>query len=198
MRLSLLIILLLAVDGIPLPGIAADSPQTTVRGLYQQIVARKPIGIPKKADKVAIRPFLSEGLIRRLEAAQACETDYIHTHAGSDAKPAYPWLETGLFSGANEKGIAAEAVVEHAVKQKNGSVLVYVRLTYKESFETYGKPPDPANRFNWRVAAVVTFEGGRSVVDDILFFKDDSAKIDSRLTDSFAGCDGPRWVGGNM
>jgi hypothetical protein len=32
-------------------------------------------------------------------------------------------------------------------------------------------------------------------VDDVLFSKDDSTKITSRLTDSFKGCGGPRWVG---
>jgi len=68
-------------------------------------------------------------------------------------------------------------------------------LRTKESFETYGKPPDPTHTFDWHVAAVVISEEGRFVVNDVLLFKDDSTKIASRLTDSFTGCDGPRWIG---
>ena len=87
------------------------------------------------------------------------------------------------------------ATVERTDRMKDGTFRVHVRLTYKESSETYGKPPDPTHTFDWHVAAVVTSEGGRFVVDDVLFFKDDSTKITSRLTDSFKGCGGPRWVG---
>jgi hypothetical protein len=78
---------------------------------------------------------------------------------------------------------------------KDGTFRVYVRLTYKESFETFGKPPDPTHTFDWRVAAVVISEEGRFVVNDVLLFEDDSTKIASRLTKSFTGCDGPRCVG---
>jgi len=129
-------------------------------------------------------------LIRKFDAAQACENDYLHKHASGDIKQKPPYVEVGLFSGANEKGIPAEALVEGAKKQQDGSFLVYVRLTYKESFETYGRPPDLANKFNWRVAAVVVPQNGRFLVDDVLFFKDDSMQIDSRLTTSLTGCAG--------
>ncbi|SRR5260370_19921047 len=77
----------------------------------------------------------------------------------------------------------------------DGSCRVYVRLTYKESFATYSRPPDPANTFHWHVAATVIPEDGRFVVDDILQFKDDSTEIESRLSDAFVGCNGSQWVG---
>jgi hypothetical protein len=32
------------------------------------------------------------------------------------------------------------------------------------------------------------------VVDDVLFLDETAKKIESRLSDSFAGCDGPHWV----
>jgi hypothetical protein len=177
---------------------AGRSPGSVVRDLYQQLVVRRPLGIPKGADKAAIWPFLSKGLIRRLDAAQTCEDDYFRQHKGEEGKPRFGWLETGLFSGANERGIPAEAVVERTKPQKDGSFHVYVRLTYKESSETYGRTPDPANKFHWHVAAVVISEDGRFVVDDVLLFKDESTKTESRPAVSFPGCDGSRWIGDKM
>jgi hypothetical protein len=195
MGLRLFIMFMLAGSYVFSNGSAADSPKSVVRELYQQIVARRPLGIPKREDKAAIWPYLSKGLIHRLETAQACEDSYFQQHAGEDGKPGFNWLEVNLFSGGNEQAIPSSAVVERTVTQKEGSLRVYVRLTYKESFETYGKPPNPANKFNWRVAPKVVLQQGHPVVDDVLFFKDDSTQVDSRLSDSFTGCDGPRWVG---
>jgi hypothetical protein len=174
---------------------AEHPPDYVVRKLYQQVVVRRTLGIPKGADKAAIIPFLSKGLIQKLDTAQACEDDYFRQHTDKQSKPAFDWLETDLFSGANEKAIPSAAVVRRTVTQRDGSFHVYVKLTYKESFETYGRPPDPANTFHWEVAAVVISEGGRLVLDDVLLFMDDSTKTASRLTDSFAGCNGSHWIG---
>jgi len=193
-----LIVLLLLVSFVYPNAPVDQSPGAVVRELYKQVVARRPFGIPKGTDKEAIWPFLSRGLIQRLDTAQACEKDYFRQHTDKDSKPGFDWLETDLFSGANEKAIPSEAVVERTKPQKDGSFHVYLRLTYRESYETYGRPPNPANTFNWHVAAVVISEGGWFVVDDVLLFKDDSTKIESRLSDSFAGCDGSRWVGNKM
>jgi hypothetical protein len=193
MKLCIFVMLLLGsyVSTGPVEGL----PDAVVRELYQQVVARKPIGIPKGPDKAAIVPYMSKRLIQRLDAAQACEDDYYRQHPGEDAKPEFGWLETGLFSGANERALPAAAVVQRTEPQKDGSFYVYVRLTYRESVETHGRPPDSANTSHWRVAAVVISEDGRFVVDDVLLFKDDSSKIESSIGDSFAGCEGPHWVG---
>ena len=67
------------------PSSAAERAETVVQQLYKQIVTRQPIGIPQGADRTAIWPFLSKGLIRRLELAQSCERDYRRQHAGDDA-----------------------------------------------------------------------------------------------------------------
>lgn len=166
-----------------------------VRELYEQVVARRPLGVPKGEDKAALWPFLSKKLIQKLDAAQSCEDDYLRQRPDKNGKPAFGWLETDIFSGSAERAIPTTASVERTEPMKDGTFRVYVRLTYKESFETYGKPPDPTHTFDWHVAAVVISEGRRFVVNDVLLFKDDSTRIASRLTDSFAGCDGPRWVG---
>ena len=175
--------------------LAEDLPDTVVQELYQQVVARKPLGIPRGADKVAIWPFLSKRLIQKLDEAQVCTDDYYRQMIDKSSKPGFAWLESGLFSGANEEAIPSAAVVERTKPRKDGSFHVYVRLTYKESFETYDRPPNPANTFQWRVVAVVLSQGGRFVVDDVLLFEDDSTRIASRLTHSFTGCDGTHWTG---
>jgi hypothetical protein len=174
-----------------------QQPDVVVRELYQQIVARRPLGVPKGEEKAALWPFLSKALIQKLDVAQSCEDDYLRQYPATNLKPAFGWLETGLFSGSNELASPSAAKLERTQPMKDGTFRVYVRLTYKDSFETYGKPPDRTHTFDWHVAAVVISEAGRFVVNDVLFFEDDSTRIASRLTDSFAGCDGPRWVGMN-
>lgn len=195
MRLLLMIIASLLTICLSPVGAAGPSASAVVRELYQQIVKRRPLGIPKGEDKAAIWPHLSKGLIRRLETAQKCEDSYFQQHKNENGKPGFDWLEVNLFTGGgNEQAIPYSAAVERTAAQKNGSFRVYIRLEYKESFETYGRPPNPANTFHWRVAAKVISEDGNFVVDDVLFFKEDSGKIESRLTTSFPGCEGPQWV----
>jgi hypothetical protein len=195
MKVRPVIILLLVVSFLSPSGTAAPSPDSVVKDLYQQVLARKPLGIPKGADRAALSPFFSKGLLRRLDTAQSCEDDYFRQHAGENGKPGFVWLETGIFSGSKERGLPAAAVVERTERQKDGSVYVFVRLTYKESSETYGKTPNPANTFHWDVAAIVISEGGKFFVNDVLFLKDNSNTIESRMSDSFPGCDGSHWVG---
>jgi hypothetical protein len=177
-------------------GIAAERhPDVVVRQLYAQIVARHPLGIPKGADRTAIWPFLSKHLKQRLEAARACEADYIRQHSVDHGKPAFGWLESGLFSGDNEEALPEKAVIERTEQRNDGSFQVYVRLTYKESSKAHHRPPDPAGTFSWNVAVNVILEDRRFVIDDVLLFKDDSPNVRSRLSDAFVGCEGSRWIG---
>jgi hypothetical protein len=191
----LLIVLWQLMSFVSQNALSENLPDSVVQELYKQVVARKPLGIPKGADKAAIWSFLSKRLIQKLDAAQACTDDYYRQMTDRGSKPGFAWLESGLFSGENEEAIPAAAVVERTKAQKDGSFHVYVRLTYQETFETYDRPPNPANTFQWRVVAVVLSQGGRFVVDDVLLFEDDSTKIASQLTHSFSGCDGTRWTG---
>jgi hypothetical protein len=99
-------------------GTAAPSADAVVRELYQQIVARRPLGIPKGADQTAIWPYLSKRLTYRLETAQACENSYFQQHAGENGKPGFNWLEVNLFSGGNEQALPSSAVIERTSAQK--------------------------------------------------------------------------------
>jgi hypothetical protein len=208
MRRFCLIILFQLTVGIPPSKAASTQPEEAVRKLYQQIIARKPLGIPYGADKKPIWPLLSKRLIEGLEAGHACEKDYArHLPIIGKSEPGIPpeiikpelaWLEVGLFSGSNEKALPAEAVVEGAEQQKDGSFLVYIKLTYDETHKTYGRPPNPQNKFSWLVAATVVLERGRSVVDDILFFEEGTTKVMSHLLDAFRQCQGTRWIGDSL
>jgi hypothetical protein len=161
-------------------------PEAVVRGLYRQVVARHPIGIPRGADLKALAPYLSEGLFRRLDLALSCECDYSRQHQDPDEKPEIEWLELGLFSGANEKALPAAFHLERTQPEKDGSFRVYVRLTYGK----LESAPD------WHVAVFVVREGGHFVVDDVVFLKEDVQDVEPPLSKLLTlGCDGSRWVG---
>jgi hypothetical protein len=70
-----------------------QSPDSVVRELYQHVVARKALGIPKGKDKAALWPFLSKRLIQKLDVAETCEDDYLRHRPNNDGKPAFGWLE---------------------------------------------------------------------------------------------------------
>jgi len=110
-------------------------------------------------------------------------------------KPA-TWDEDGLFSGGNEEGMPASAIIETVEPQKDGSSHVFVKLTYKETFQTYGHAPKPADTFSWSIASVVILENRHYLVDDVLFFRENSSEGESRLSEMLRqGCDGAKWTG---
>jgi hypothetical protein len=182
--------------------------EAVVIKLYKQIVLRKPIGIPQKADRQAIWPLLSRDLIKRLDLARECEKDYFlqypepklkpefDQYPEPKLKPEFDWLEMGLFSGGNEQALPSRVAVRRTMKQKDGSYQVGVKLTYKETFETYGRPPDPKDTFNWDVIAFAIWDGNRFAVNDVLYTKDRPNEAELRLSQLLShGCKDGKWVG---
>jgi hypothetical protein len=100
------------------------------------------------------------------------------------------FYEDGLFSGSNERGDVNGAAVGSTKMQTDGSYLVYVKLW---SYFDGGVPSLRTGKiYRWRVAARVTSEGGRFLVDDILGFKgvfdyDKSVYMSRMLTSGCAG-----------
>jgi hypothetical protein len=168
-----------------------EQAEAMVQGLYGEVVARHPVGIPKDADMKAFSPYLSKSLLHRIELARACQEDYYRLHKDPNLKPEIEWLEFGLFSGGMENAAPRIFHILGTESEKNGSFRVYVELII-----VYGLPanPDPSV---WRVAAMVALEEGHYVVDDVIFLKDFAADShDFRLSDVLsAGCNGSRWVG---
>ena len=173
------------------PPSAPKEPGAVVRSLYNEVVARHPVGIPKDADMKAFAPYLSKSLLHRIDLASTCEADYYRRHQNSNLKPNIEWLEFGLFSGGMENAGPHGFHVLETEPEKNGSFRVIVEL-----FIIFGMPanPDPSV---WHVAAIVVREDGKFVVNDVIFLKDYSTlEPEFRLSEILAsGCDGGRWVG---
>jgi hypothetical protein len=156
-----------------------------VRSLYQQVVARHPMGIPYGEDMKIFAPYLSKALLHRIELAITCGNDWYRQNPDRHLKPPIAWLESGLFSGDDEKASPSGFQIERTQSEKDGSFRVYVRLTLEE-------PPQEI----WQVEAVVVRENGHFVVDDVIYLKGENRLVEARLSEYLsAGCDGPRWVG---
>jgi len=132
-------------------------------------------------------PYLSKALLHRIDLAAACADDWHRQYPEPNLKPAYGWLEIGLFSGANEQAAPSAFLIEKTQSEEDGSWRVYVRLTWG----SHGKP------WIWHVAAIVVRDDGHFVVDDVVYLEDEGTlqeewRLSLALTD---GCEGSRWVG---
>lgn len=165
------------------------------RNLFDAVVARHPLGVPHGEDKAGISPLLSKRLRTQLEAAQACQVDFLRQYPRPAKMPEPAWFNAGLFSGDSALALPGADLVDHKERQEDGSFLVFVWLSHENSAVPDSAPS--ASRWRiWHVSALVKSEDGRFVVDDIRLFGEDSIDGPSLLlSDSFTGCDGPRWVG---
>jgi hypothetical protein len=139
-----------------------------------------------------IRPFLSKRLTEQLQTAQACEEDDFKDHPTEDRAAKPVWLNSGILSGGGERAVPANSFASTTAPQKDEAFPVSVDLTYT---------PDPMRALNrfWTAEARVVAEDGR--FDDVRVFDSDSADPressagpSHQLSESFAGCDGPRWT----
>ena len=91
-----------------------NQPEAVVRNLYQQVVARHPVGIPHEADMKVFAPYLSGALLHRIEDAKACEADWRRQHPDPTLK--LPGLDYGLFSGGGLGGLHEQRL--HAAEER--------------------------------------------------------------------------------
>jgi len=132
-------------------------------------------------------PYLSKALLHKIDLSVACGRDWYRQHTDPIVKPEIAWLESGLFSGQDERTEPNAFLIESEQPEKDGSIRVHVKLTA-------GAPPNTP--WIWHVAAGVRRENGRFVIDDVIYLKDKSNPVDSRLSGVLsAGCDGIHWVG---
>lgn len=186
---SLLFVLLSVM--VPFP----STPEAVVREFYGTIVKDKPLGIPENATKNALWPYMTPRLAGILETARACEADYMKKHAGSDEKPEFWWLESGLFSGDNEMALPAKFEILSSEAIGKDRHRVTLRFTYEETVETTGRTPDPASSFQWRSAVIVECKKEKCLVDDFVPFDIDTAKPLTPLSESFTSCKNGKWIG---
>lgn len=136
----------------------------------------------------AIAPFLSTALLHRMNLAYACEGDFFRHNPDPHLKPAFEWLDLGLFSGDDEPASPTAFHIQATHVEPDGTIHAYVKLTHAE------KPP--FRPWSWRVAAVLTRENDQYVIDDVIYLKTGNELADYRLSQALSwGCDGPRWIG---
>ncbi len=169
------------------PSSPLNQPDALVSGLYEQVVARHPLGIPYGADMRVFAPYLSKALLHRFDRTNACFADWRRQNPDPNMKPPVGLIESGVFSGGNEEAEPQAFHIEKTESENDGSSRVYVKLTLGVA---------PEKPLIWYIAAVVVRENSRPVVEDVLFLKNNGREIDSRLSEALAaGCKGSRWVG---
>jgi hypothetical protein len=157
-------------------GIAQGTPPTppnqteaVVANLYKEVVARRPLGTP---DRKIFGPYLSKKMLHGFNVNDACFDHWRRQNPDPDLKPPSVFIEVGFFSGANEEADPQTFYIEKIESRKDGSYRVPVKLTWE----------DASNKLAWHVVAVVVWENGQPVVDDVLYLKDNDRDIEYRLS----------------
>lgn len=160
-----------------------NEPKALVRSLYNEVVARHPLGI---GDTKIFAPYLSKALLHRIDVNSDCQGDWDRQNPDPNAKP--PFLEFGLFTGDDERAAPTAFDIERVQPERDASIRVYVKLTRDDP----GESPEI-----WNVAAILVRESGHFVVDDVIWLKGDNPHdVDLPLSEYLSqDCDGPHWVG---
>jgi hypothetical protein len=192
---------------------AQQEVETVVTKLYKQIVLRKPLGLPGGKKLEAIWPFLSRDLIERIRVSGECAKDYFRQHPDPDPKgpnalmilkPPFAWMETGLFSGGNERADPLWFGVHRIIRQNDGSYEVHVKLKQWEEFDKYPRPRGSQYDDTWEVTVFVVRDGNHYAVNDVFYprvYADHSVPHyptveETRLSQLLdSGCQDGKWVG---
>jgi hypothetical protein len=175
-----------------------ERPDALVQSLYQEVVARAPVGIPSGADLKILTPYLSMALQHRIALARACGNDWLSLHKNLSVKPPFAWLEAGLFSGQDERTGPKAFAIERTESENDGSSHVYVTLKWWETSDNNADRwhVTPNRPVIWRVAAIVVRENKHFALDDVIYLKDKDHNNELRLSELLTkGCDGSHWVG---
>src|ERR1039458_1469950 len=167
---------------------------TVVLSLYQKLVAHQPSGTVKDAEMKDYLPYLSEGLRHKIDLSRACLADWKQQSLYSQVKEGMN-SDAMFFTGIGNSPISFR--IEKTIPQKDGSLRIYVRLTFK--LPKY--PP-----WSQRVAVVMIQESGLFLVDDVIYINDSNwddhpkdKPADRRLSGYLsAGCDGAHWIGSRL
>jgi hypothetical protein len=153
-----------------------DSPGSVVERFYATYLTARQGGLPSGGQLERLRPFLSDNLHRSIVAALQYQEQFIAAHparpspAGPPVALKPPFVDGDYFSSLFE-GPKSFKVVE-AVAVPGGSWKVQVHFWYDTSLA------------GWEDAVIVTEQGGRYVIDDVLFSGAGSFNPSGRLSDS--------------
>ena len=162
---------------------APQSAIEAVRVFYTYITRYQQLGIPHGRAKKALWPLLSKRLAQQLDSLEACDEEYYRRYGAilrtKTIKPATPWLEDGLFTGAND---AATPSTFRILRSRSvGENRVDVLIAFKED---WGEPEGD-------VTAIL--ENSRWVIDDYVAMYGNDELL--RLSAGYPECKGGQWVG---
>lgn len=140
------------------PANAAELPEDVVEAFYTAYLLGSMSGLPAVDEMAGLSPYLSPGLVRLIEAARAEQQAFMTQNPGE--KP--PWIEGDLFSSLFEgpTGFMVGAAAGDA-----GGTRVSIRFTFTD-------PEDSEATVAWEDAVILREEGGRWLIDDVLFLAD--------------------------
>ena len=138
----------------------------------------------KGSAKRVLFPFLTTRLRRVLDDAGACQADWVRQQPkGSTDKP--PFVD-GLFFSTMPDGLPTSFTLGPIEALPHGRYKVTVDFVRKEI----------ADLITWRDIVIVAKDGDRFAIDDVVSDADSSTDGERRLSESFDGCRGRRWIGG--
>jgi hypothetical protein len=140
-----------------------------------------------------LSPFLTRRLVGVLREAVACAMDWDSQQPpGSTNKP--PFVDCCIFASSPE-GIPTGFAVGMPVHLPDGRMQVSVEYTYNERLGTHSNPSRPLETWGWTDAVLLRKIGDQYFVDDFLYLRDSPREPPLLLSESFEGCNGPKWIG---
>jgi len=169
----------------------SQSALEAVRVFYTHVTKYRPLGIPEGHAKKALWPLLSRRLTEELNSLQACSDDYYRRYGdflrANHYKPAFPWLEEGLFSGSRSP---MRYLILSSRSIGDNRVDVLLRFTYKQTYCC----GESASYEHYEGVVTAIQQNNRWVIDDFVAL---SGNYDLyRLSDGYPkACQAGRWVG---
>jgi hypothetical protein len=132
----------------------------------------------------ALLPLLSKRLRQRMDDAVACQAEWVRQQPkGSTDKP--PFVDCCLFSGSAD-GMPTSFSPGPTRVLPDGRYQTSIDFVRRES----------ADVVTWRDAVILVREGGRLVVDDLVYDVDTASRDDGRLSDALRECQGRKGIAG--
>ncbi len=176
---------------LPLVLAAAAAPETVAKDFLTAYL-KQPPSVDNFAGARALAPHLSARLRKVLADAESCQADWQRQQPkGSTDKP--PFVDCCFFASSPE-GLPTSFALATPQALPDGRQRVTVTYTFAEAPGTYEDPNHKLESWSWRDALVLTAEGGGFVVDEFLSERDAPA-APSKLSESFGGCRGAKWIG---
>lgn len=155
------------------------TPRAAVERFATAYLKTEANGVLEGKARKQLAPMLSRRLLARLDEVRACQQDWIRQQP-KDTTDKPPFVDCCVFSSTPD-GMPASFKVSDAQALPDGRFKVVVHYAMKAS---------PQETIRWDDTYVVKKEGGRFVIDDLLY--EDGAAMSA----SFTNCRGAKWVDG--